>query len=433
MRTPGTRRWQLITHLIALIALALGQIVGSTVAPTGVAYAAAPEINVQPLTASFGAQEVGGTSAAQTVTIQNTGDAALSVSGISLGGADAGMFAAGGTCGSTFPLTVVAGGSCTVLLTFHPTSMGARSASLTLASDDGDEPAVAVALSGTGVDTTPPAAPVISSPAAGSSTSITIPTFRGTAEPGSTVTIIDGSTTLCSAVTDAGGVWACAPSTPMAPGNHSVSASAVDAASNTSPASPSVAFTIDTTPPNTAITIKPFNPSDSTNATIEFTGSDNLTAAGSLTFECQLDVVTWTSCSSPATYTSLSQGSHTFRVRARDAAGSVDTTPASYTWVVDTVPPAMPTIGTPAITSDRTPMIIGTAEPSSALVVELDLNSNGAADITYSVTSDGSGSWTIDTATAVPVIGGFPGAGLMDGSIQLSATVYDSAGNPSTT
>jgi hypothetical protein len=387
---------------------------------------------IQPLTASFGSQEVGGTSAARTATIQNTGDASLSVSAISLAGSDASMFAkSGGTCGSTFPLTVVAGGSCTVLLTFSPTSTGAKSASLTITSSDGDEPSVVVALSGTGVDTTPPAAPVIGSPATGSSTNSTTPAFSGSAEPFSTVAVKNGSTTLCSATASAGGTWACTPGAPLAVGSYSVSATATDAASNTSPASASVTFTIDTTQPNTTITIKPLNPSNSATAAIEFGGSDNATAAGSLAFECQLDSVSWTTCSSPANYAGLSQGSHTFRVRARDAAGNVDSTPASYIWVVDTIPPAQPTIGTPALTSDRTPIIAGAADPNSAIIVELDLDRNGSADITYSVTSDAGGSWSLDTAAAVPDSGAFPVAGLSDGSIFVTATVYDLADNPS--
>lgn len=46
-------------------------------------------------------------------------------------------------------------------------------------------------------------------------------------------------------------------------------------------------------------------------------------------------------CASPQTYSSLSQGSHTFQVRAKDAGGTVDPTPASYTWTVETTAPAV--------------------------------------------------------------------------------------------
>ena len=53
-------------------------------------------------------------------------------------------------------------------------------------------------------------------------------------------------------------------------------------------------------------------------------------------FECQLDAGPWVACTSPWSYTGLPNGSHTFRVRAIDAAGNVDdVTPATFTWVVN--------------------------------------------------------------------------------------------------
>ncbi|MCX5860445.1 MAG: fibronectin type III domain-containing protein, partial [Proteobacteria bacterium] len=73
--------------------------------------------------------------------------------------------------------------------------------------------------------------------------------------------------------------------------------------------------------PDTAITSKPLNPSNQASMTFEFTSPD----AGS-TFECQLDSWGWASCTSPKSYTGLSDGSHTFQVRAKaaDQMGNVD-------------------------------------------------------------------------------------------------------------
>ena len=45
-------------------------------------------------------------------------------------------------------------------------------------------------------------------------------------------------------------------------------------------------------------------------------------------------------CTSPKAYTGLSAATHTFEVRATDAAGNVDPTPASRTWTVSATAPA---------------------------------------------------------------------------------------------
>jgi hypothetical protein len=72
----------------------------------------------------------------------------------------------------------------------------------------------------------------------------------------------------------------------------------------------------------------------STSIMFEFEGIDDGEVAG---FECRLDnALTFTACMSPTTYSDLPYGSHTFRVRAMDAAGNVDPTPASFTWNIIT-------------------------------------------------------------------------------------------------
>jgi RHS repeat-associated protein len=52
------------------------------------------------------------------------------------------------------------------------------------------------------------------------------------------------------------------------------------------------------------------------------------------TFECQIDGGAYGACTSPKAYQGLSEGSHTFRVRAKNAFGSTDTTPAESTFQV---------------------------------------------------------------------------------------------------
>ena len=105
-----------------------------------------PEINVTPGTLDFGEVNTGSTSPAQAVTIQNQGEVSLSLTNISLSGADAARFAIStNNCGATLS----AGASCTVQLTFSPTTSGSRSALLVINSNDSDESTINVALSGT--------------------------------------------------------------------------------------------------------------------------------------------------------------------------------------------------------------------------------------------------------------------------------------------
>lgn len=83
----------------------------------------------------------------------------------------------------------------------------------------------------------------------------------------------------------------------------------------------------DTVAPNTSITGHPKAKTTARRAQFTF----NATEVGA-TFACRLDKRAWTSCTSPRTHTKLAVGKHVFRVRASDAAGNQDTTPATWNW-----------------------------------------------------------------------------------------------------
>jgi len=89
-------------------------------------------------------------------------------------------------------------------------------------------------------------------------------------------------------------------------------------------------------------------------------GSDNVTiifepSPGNEDTECSLDGAPFTACTSPQEYTGLSEGSHTFQVRAVDPFGNVDPTPASTTWTVALSPPV-----------DLAPFVISTIPTNGA-------------------------------------------------------------------
>jgi MBG domain (YGX type)/Right handed beta helix region len=94
----------------------------------------------------------------------------------------------------------------------------------------------------------------------------------------------------------------------------------------------------DTTPPVTSIDSGPSGPINVTTVTYTFSASE----PGS-TFQCLLigGPGTWTTCVSPKTYSNLADGSYTFYVGARDAAGNPDPNVPSRSFVVDTVPPTV--------------------------------------------------------------------------------------------
>jgi hypothetical protein len=97
---------------------------------------------------------------------------------------------------------------------------------------------------------------------------------------------------------------------------------------------------IDTTaPPKPVITSTPANPTNQTSASFSFTD----TQAG-VSFLCQIDSSAYSVCSSPVLYPGpLSDGKHSFSVRAKDAAGNLSGT-VGFNWSVDATPPPTPVI-----------------------------------------------------------------------------------------
>jgi centrosomal CEP192-like protein len=105
----------------------------------------APTVSVSPTSLSFGTQLPLITSPPQTVTVKNTGYGPVTISSITISGSNAGDFAQSNNCGSS----LAAGASCTISVTFTPTTLGNESATLNITDDATGSPQT-VSLSGTG-------------------------------------------------------------------------------------------------------------------------------------------------------------------------------------------------------------------------------------------------------------------------------------------
>jgi probable HAF family extracellular repeat protein len=114
--------------------------------------ATAPQAALSPAALAFGSIASGNTSAAQTITLSNPGTATLNLSGIAIAGANASQFHETHSCGAT----LAAGASCTISVTFAPTTGAAASATLSVADDATGSPHT-TSLSGTGTTNTPQA------------------------------------------------------------------------------------------------------------------------------------------------------------------------------------------------------------------------------------------------------------------------------------
>jgi Ca2+-binding RTX toxin-like protein len=126
-------------------------------------------------------------------------------------------------------------------------------------------------------------------------------------------------------------------------GHYRVTVIGRDASGNLDPSPPVVEFTVDRVAPDTAINTGPTGTVWQRYATFTFSGTDpnggfsgDVAGSGVARFECRLDGGAWNACPSGVGFDELGQGSHTFDVRAVDAAGNADSTPSSRSWTIVT-------------------------------------------------------------------------------------------------
>lgn len=181
--------------------------------------------------------------------------------------------------------------------------------------------------------------------------------------------------------------------TNLSDGEYTFKLRATDQATNVG-APATYAWTVDnsladTTPPETTLGSRPSDPSASSIASFTYSSNE----PGSR-FECALDGAAFTACpAAGASYSGLGSGPHSFQVRAIDAEGNVDPTPAGYSFEVvlpgpqlsAPAPSPLPPVPVPASpqttlsakpparTADRTPTFrFGSSPPGASYQCQLD-------------------------------------------------------------
>ncbi len=195
---------------------------------------------------------------------------------------------------------------------------------------------------------------------------------------------------------DGGAFGACPVSyTGLSQGSHTFSVRAVDAAGNQDATPATRTWTVDTIAPDTTNLNGPTGSVSSTSATFTYTSTENPQA-----FQCQLDGAAFGSC--PAGYTGLSQGSHTFSVRAVDAAGNQDQTPATRTWTVDTIAPDTTDLNGPSgsVSSTSANFTFNSTETPSTFQCQLDGGAFGSCPAGYTGLSQGSHTFSVRAVDA---------------------------------
>ncbi len=179
-------------------------------------------------------------------------------------------------------------------------------------------------------ETIPPDTTIGAGVAEGGATNDATPAFEFTASE-------TGSTFECKLGAGTTGFAACTSPRvlgPLADGPVTFQVRAVDPAGNTDPGPDIRTFTVDTEAPDPSIDSGPSGPTQNAAPTFTFSADEPAT------FRCRVDGASFAPCSGPGdshTTGSLADGSHRFSVRARDAAGNIETDFVRFN--VDTVAP----------------------------------------------------------------------------------------------
>lgn len=322
-------------------------------------------------------------------------------------------------------------------------TLGNRTVAITELKDSGGQTGTkavtGISTTVTVADLTPPAVPVIGSAAA---TNSSAPTLGGTAEAGSTVTVIVGGATYTTTAT--GGNWSVnlATATPASGvlalntnGANSVSVTATDAASNVSTAALQT-LTIDSVPPIAPV-VTSAALTNSTLPTLTGTAEAGATVTvtvGGATYTTVATGGNWSVNLATATPTAGSltinaNGNNSVSATATDPAGNASVA-GTQTLVVDTTAPTT-TFSSPAITTDSgTPGDWITNVAAQTITATLSAPPAVGEKVFGSV--DNGATWVDITAKVSGTALTWDGAALVAGGGAIKFRVTDAAGNDGT-
>lgn len=248
-------------------------------------------------------------------------------------------------------------------------------------------------------------------------TNVTAPTFSGSAEAGATVTLYDGDGTVLGTGVATGGTWTIQ-SIALAPGAHTVSARAVDAAGNGSAASAATTVVVDT-----AVAAPGLGPVNDTGAG----ATDGLTRDGRIDVTLAADAAGWEystdggvhwTAGSGAGFT-LGEGSYEagqVQVRQTDTAGNVSAAASVQALTVDT------TVAAPGLALAQDTGASG----SDGITRNGTMNATLASDAAgWEYSDDGGAHWSAGSGTSFTLGDGH----YATGQVQVRQT--DRAGNVS--
>ena len=281
------------------------------------------------------------------------------------------------------------------------------------------------------IDTTAPVAPTVPNmiPASDTGkssgdniTSVTTPTFIGTAEANATVTLYEGAKTLGTAKASAGGSWSIKTSV-LTDGKHVIQARTTDQAGNVGKFSAGLAVTIDTTTPATAPVV-----TSVTTKTIAGTAEANNIVT---LFDNGVAIPGTAATNASGSWTktiALTPGTHTITGNAADLAGNLR----------DMVTPSFVIVGTPGndvLTGPLGPRLMagGTGNDTYHVADSADAITEGATEGTAD-TVLASVNYMIGAASRIEFLTADAGAaGLSLGGNGFINTITGGAGNDTLT